>query len=112
MAEITKELKLNRVKQASDAYKELKAIHAATNLSELFPPEAGEKDEPNPTLPVWPVFRDDFIEDWTSNRVVKTDKEADAHFDKEAEEALEALEANEVAPTVLPPTTPMKTVRS
>ncbi len=84
-----KAIRLNRVKNASEAYNELKALHTD--------PLTGEIGE---DFPKWSIFRDDFIVDWTKNRVVVTEKEADAMFDEivnEAEKELAVVGEPEVA---------------
>lgn len=101
MAEITDAIKLHRVKQASEAYKELKSICAQTDLDSLLPKIAGDEldgEEPYnvvSTVPTWPEFRDAFIADWAANRTIVTDKEADAMFERDVEEAIAAIEATE-----------------
>lgn len=96
MAELTQDIKRIRLKNATEAYAELKAIHASTSLDSLLPREPGdEPDEVDSAIPAWPVFLDGFIKDWTSIREIKTDKEADAMFDHDVETALAVIEATE-----------------
>ncbi len=96
MAEITREIELNRVRMAHEAYVELKALHSNGSLSSLLPPGLGEdKDEVDSTLPDWPTFRDGFIKDWAADRIILTVKEADAMFDKDVNEALDVIEQTE-----------------
>jgi len=87
-----KAIRLNRIKNANEAYQELKVLHTD--------PLSGEIGE---DFPKWSIFRDDFIADWTNNRVVVTEKEADAMFDEivnEAEKELATVETPVVVPTV------------
>ena len=84
----------NRVKRASEAYKELQAL--STDYDETIVSENEheasmylEADAYQPEqLPTWPVFRDNFILDWMSNRIVVTEEEADKMFESDAESAL------------------------
>lgn len=83
MTEMTA-IKLNQLKKASEAYKELRGLHTDPVTEEVD----GE-------FPAWSVFRDGFIADWTANRIIVDEKEADAMFEKTAEEALAEIEAAE-----------------
>jgi hypothetical protein len=74
-------LHLIRLKNASEAYKELRAIYTDPVTEEV-----------DPSFVSWPEFRDKFIEDWKSNRIVVDEKEADAIFDRIVDEAEEELE--------------------
>ena len=59
MAEITDAIKLHRVKQASEAYKELKAICAQTDLDSLLPVIPGDElagDEPEEVVSTVPTY--------------------------------------------------------
>lgn len=75
-------MELCRLKAASDDYK----IHKSIYISPVT-------EEALEGFMEWPVFRDDFLFDWKSNRRVYTDKEADMHFDKIADESLAELES-------------------
>src|SRR5271157_2151169 len=76
-----------RLENAADAWKVHKSIY--------LDPVTGD---PLEGFQVWPVFRDEFLIDWKSNRRVVTEKEADVHFDKIVDESLSELE-NIGAPT-------------
>jgi hypothetical protein len=80
-------MELARLKAASEDYKVHKSIY--------IDPVTEERLE---GFMEWPVFRDEFLADWKSNRRVVTEKEADVHFDRIAEESLSELE-NIGAPT-------------
>jgi hypothetical protein len=91
----------NRVKKASEAYKELQA------LAEDYDQSITSENDGEATLhldadayvpeqlPTWPVFRDNFILDWMSNRIVVTEEEADEMFNQDAENALNLIEGQE-----------------
>lgn len=103
MTEMTA-IRLNQLKKATEAYKELKVLHTDPVTEEL-----------SEDFPAWSVFRDGFIADWTSNRIIVDEKEADAMFDKTAEEALAQIEAAEgntvelvVVETINPPVITLK----
>src|SRR5277367_6506843 len=87
MAEMTA-IKLNQLKKASEAYAELRTLH--TN------PVTEEVDG---IFPAWSLFRDDFIADWTSNRIIVDEKEADAMFDTIVENAIQEIETAEAIAT-------------
>lgn len=74
-------LKLARLKAASEDYKVHKSI--------FVDPVTDEQLE---GFLEWPVFRDQFLSDWTNNRRVVTEKEADVIFDRIADESLSELE--------------------
>ncbi len=74
-------LELARLKSASEEYRVHKSIY-----------KDPVTDEELPGFQTWPVFRDEFLEDWKSNRRVVTEKEADVHFDRIADESLNELE--------------------
>lgn len=80
-------MELARLKSAADEYKVHKSI--------FIDPVTEERLE---GFMEWPVFRDEFLSDWKSNRRVVTEKEADVHFDRIAEESLSEL-ADLGAPT-------------
>lgn len=83
----------NRVKKASEAYKELQALSIDYDESIVSANEADatlhlEADAYVPEqLPTWPIFRDNFILDWMTNRIVVTEEEADAMFINDVEAA-------------------------
>lgn len=74
-------LQLARLKAASEDYKVHKSIY--------IDPVTEERLE---GFLEWPVFRDQFLTDWKSNRRVVTEKEADVIFDRIADESLSELE--------------------
>lgn len=74
-------LQLARLKAASEDYKVHKSI--------FVDPVTDEKLE---GFLEWPVFRDQFLNDWINNRRVVTEKEADVIFDRIADESLTELE--------------------
>lgn len=74
-------LDLARLKSASEAYRVHKSIY--------LDPVTGE---PETGYQLWPEFRDEFLNDWKSNRRIVTEKEADVHFDRIADESLNELE--------------------
>lgn len=80
-------MQLVRLKAASEDYKVHKSIYIDTLTEERL---EGFME--------WSVFRDKFLIDWKSNRRVTTEKEADVHFDRIADESLAELE-NIGAPT-------------
>jgi hypothetical protein len=80
-------LELARLKAASEDYK----VHKSIFVDPVT-------EEPLEGFKTWPEFRDEFLADWKSNRRVVTEKEADVHFDKIADESLAELE-NIGAPT-------------
>lgn len=89
-------IKLNQLKKASEAYAELRTLHTDPLT-----------DEVDGNFPAWSIFRDDFIADWTSNRTIVDEKEADAMFDTLVETAIqeiETAEANAAAEVVETPT--------
>lgn len=74
-------MELARLKSAAEEYKVHKSIFIDPVTEEQlvgFQP--------------WPVFRDEFLADWKSNRRIVTEKEADVHFDRIADESLSELE--------------------
>lgn len=77
----TEGLQLARLKAASEDYKVHKSI--------FVDPVTEERLE---GFLEWPAFRDQFLADWKSNRRVVTEKEADVHFDRIADESLSELE--------------------
>lgn len=77
-------IKLNQLKKASEAYAELRVLHTDPLT-----------DEVDDEFPVWSLFRDGFIADWTSNRIIVDEKEADVMYDTIANEALAVIEAAE-----------------
>jgi hypothetical protein len=87
-----KALRLNRIKNASEAYAELKALNTDPLTEEV-----------GADFPSWPTFRDEFIADWTNNRTIVTEKEADAMFDEIVETAVKELEtiAEVAAPQIV-----------
>lgn len=70
-----------RLENAADAWKIHKSVYLDTVTG-----------DPQPGFQAWPQFRDEFLIDWKSNRRLVTDKEADVHFDKIADESLSELE--------------------
>lgn len=100
MVEMTA-IKLNQLKNASAAYKEQKAIYEDLTTEDM-----------ETALPLWPEFRDAFLADWNLNRIIVDEKEADAMFDKTAEEALaqiENAEAGTSSPEATEPTSSVAT---
>lgn len=77
-----REIWQNRVKKASEAHVELKALHT-------------EYDEVDETFPDWQTFRDNFILDWIANRTIVTEEEAEMIFETTADEALAVIETAE-----------------
>lgn len=75
------QLELARLKNASEEYK----VHKSNYKDPIT-------DEELPGFQTWPVFRDEFLADWKSNRRVVTEKEADVIFDQIADESLTELE--------------------
>lgn len=87
----------NRVKSAGEAYKIAKTAYTDVDF-EGMPKDADEVVSGiDPLFPDWPTYRDNFILDWLSNRIVVTEKEAEAMFDETAAAALAALEGTEAA---------------
>lgn len=74
-------LELARLKAAAEDYK----LHKSIFIDPVT-------EEPLEGLKLWPEFRDEFLADWKSNRRVVTEKEADVHFDKIADESLSELQ--------------------
>ncbi len=83
-------IKLNQLKKASEAYAELRTLHTDPLT-----------DEVDGTFPAWSIFRDDFIADWTSNRIIVDEKEADAMFDTIVEKAIQEIETAEAGATAV-----------
>jgi len=75
-------LKLNRLKYASEAYQEHKRIFTEYEGTGVDP-ETGvnEGDHMAEGFKTWPEFREEFLTDWTNNRRVVDEKEADVHFE-------------------------------
>lgn len=75
------QLELARLKNASEEYK----VHKLNYIDPVT-------DEELPGFQTWPMFRDEFLADWKSNRRIVTEKEADVIFDRIADESLTELE--------------------
>ena len=90
-------LKLNRLKHASAAYQEHKAMFTELEGTGVDP-ESGinEGDHMAEGFQTWPEFREAFLTDWTNNRRIVDEKEADVHFDTLADEALNELDSGAV----------------
>lgn len=90
----------NRIKKASEAYKELQALYADYDgdiVSQNEHEATGETLDGEPAeaeaLPDWQTFRDNFILDWMQNRIVVTTEEADEMFERDVNDALEQIES-------------------
>lgn len=86
-------LALNRLKHASAAYQEYKAIHIDYESTGVDPEtNINEGDHMAEGFKTWPEFREEFLTDWNNNRRIVDEKEADMHFDNVANEALSELD--------------------
>ncbi len=86
-------IKLNQLKKASEAYAELRTLHTDPLTEEV-----------DGNFPAWSIFRDEFIADWTSNRIIVDEKEADAMFDTLVDNAIQEIEAAEATADAALPT--------
>lgn len=86
----------HRVKKATEAYAEAKAIYTDVDFGGT-PVDEDRTTGFAPGFPDWPTYRDNFLLDWIANRTVMSEEEADALFDREAEAALNTLDGE---PTV------------
>ena len=77
-------IKLNQLKKASEAYAELRSLHTDPLTEEV-----------DGDFPAWSIFRDGFIAEWISNRIIVDEKEADVMFDTIVETAIQEIEAAE-----------------
>jgi succinate dehydrogenase flavin-adding protein (antitoxin of CptAB toxin-antitoxin module) len=79
---------LKRLKFASEAYRDHKAIFT----EQIFDDETQRLiDEPIEGYIAWPAFRDEFLKDWINNRRPIDEKEDQVMIDKLADEALNEL---------------------
>lgn len=86
-------LALNRLKHASAAYQEYKAIHIDYESTGVDPEtNINEGNHMAEGFKTWPEFREEFLTDWNNNRRIVDEKEADMHFDNVANEALSELD--------------------
>lgn len=97
-----RELWQNRVKKATEAYKEAKANYTDFDLDGM-PVDEDRTTGLAPGFPDWPTYRDNFLLDWINNRTVVSEEEADAIFEREAAAALGEIEADGEDLDALPP---------